>query len=102
MLEQEAVGKILKPLIQAGVYKDEISALKDIILDYIDRKKGEYDRIISNFRGKYKKDFTTFTKDIRNSANLETEDDWMEWKGAIEVRKGWQEAYNNLLHGKTL
>ena len=102
MLEQEVVGKILKPLVQSGVYKDETSALKDIILDYIDRKKGEYDRIISSFRQKYKKDFAAFTQDIRNCANLENEDDWMEWKGAIEVRKGWQQAYNDLLHDKTV
>ena len=102
MLEQEVVGKLLQPLVQSGVYKDEISALKDIILDYIDRRKKEYDRIITDFRKKYKRDFAAFTKDIRNTANLENEDDWMEWKGAIEVRKGWQEAYNNLIHGKAV
>ena len=97
MLEQELVGKLLQPLVQSGVYKDEMSALKDIILDYIDRRKEAYDKIIADFRKKYEKDFAAFTKDIRNTANLENEDDWMEWKGAIEIRKGWKEAYNNFL-----
>ena len=94
MLEQEAVGNLLKPLVQAGLYKDETSALRDIILDYMARKKGEYDAIISNFREKYQKDFDMFTKDIKNCATLESEDDWMEWKGAIEMKKGWEEAYS--------
>lgn len=102
MLEKEVVGNLLRPLVQSGVYKDETSALKDIILDYIDRKKEEYNTIISNFEKKYKKDFTSFTKDIENSTTLENEDDWMEWKAAIEMRKGWHDAYQISIYGKTV
>lgn len=89
MLEKEVVWRILKPLVQAGVYKDETAALKDIILDYIERKKKEYDDIIFTFQKKYKTNFDSFTNDIRNRATIENEDDWMEWKGAIEMRNGW-------------
>lgn len=99
MLEQEMVDNLVKPLVLSGVYKDESTALKDIILDYIDRKKRDYDAVIASFEKKYRKDFNTFTKDIRNSASLEDENDWMEWKGAIEMRKGWQEAYQKSING---
>ena len=102
MLEKEVIGSLLKPLVQSGLYKDETSALKDIIIDYIDRKKGEYDTIISHFQEKYKKDFSTFTNDIKSRASLEAEDDWMEWKGAIEMRKGWQEAYFISINGQAI
>ncbi len=102
MLETKVVNSLLKPLVQFGVYKDEASALRDIILDYIERKKKGYDAIISGFREKHKKDFDTFTKDIENSATLESEDDWMEWKGAIEMRKSWQEAYRNTIDRKAV
>ena len=34
-----------------------------------------------------------FTKDIKNCTTLEAEDDWMEWKESIEMKKGWEEAY---------
>ncbi|NIM11357.1 MAG: hypothetical protein GTO45_05140 [Candidatus Aminicenantes bacterium] len=88
MSQIEFVESLVKPLVQSGVYKDEASALKAIVIDYIDRKKTEYDDIISRFEKKYKRDFKTFTKDIANRATVEIEDDWMEWKGAIEMRKG--------------
>ncbi|MCK4760869.1 MAG: hypothetical protein KAW12_01630 [Candidatus Aminicenantes bacterium] len=102
MLEQEVVDNLLRPLVQSGVYKDEVSALRDIILDYIDRKKRDYDEVIASFGEKYKKDFAAFTKEIKNSATLEAEDDWMEWQGAIEMRKGWQEAYRDSIYGSTV
>lgn len=102
MLEKEVVQNILKPLVQAGVYKDETSALKDIILDYIERKKKEYDAIIFSFQKKYKTNFDAFTDDLRNRASIGTEDDWMEWKGAIEMRNGWEDAYQISIHAKTV
>ena len=100
MLETEILDSLVKPLVESGIYKDETSALKDIILDYINRKREEYAAIISHFQKKYKADFDAFTKDIENSATLQAEDDWMEWKGAIEMRKSWEEAYHISIHGK--
>ncbi len=99
MLEQEVICRMLEPLVESGIYKDESTALKDIILDYIDRRRKEYEKIIFGFSKKYKKDFEEFTKDIENSASMDEEDDWMEWKGAIEVGKSWQEAYQKLIYG---
>jgi uncharacterized protein YihD (DUF1040 family) len=102
MSQIEFVESLVKPLVQSGVYKDETSALKAIVIDYIDRKKTEYDDIISRFEKKYKRDFKTFTKEIANRATVEIEDDWMEWKGAIEMRKGWEEAFRLSIHGQAV
>ena len=102
MSQIEFVERLVKPLVQSGVYKDETSALKAIVIDYIDRKKTEYDDISSRFEKKYKRDFKTFTKEIANRATVEIEDDWMEWKGAIEMRKGWEEAFRLSIHGQAV
>jgi hypothetical protein len=102
MSQLKLLGNLIKPLVMSGIYKDEISALRAIIIDYIDKKIAEYDSIISNFRGKYKRDFDAFTKDLTNCAGMEVEEDWMEWKGAVEMKKSWQEAYRLSIHGKVV
>ncbi len=100
MNQVKLLENLIKPLIVSGIYKNESSALKAIIVDYIDKKIAEYDAIILNFRGKYKRDFDALTKDLTNSASMDVEDDWMEWKGAIEMRNSWLEAYQLSIHGK--
>ncbi len=102
MSQLKMVGNLIKPLVLSGIYKDEISALSAIIIDYINKKIGDYDTVISNFRGKYKRDFDEFTKDLTNCASMDEEEDWMEWKGALEMRKSWQEAYRLSIHGKAV
>ncbi len=44
--------------------------------------------------------FKTFTKDIENKATPELEDDWMEWKGAIEMKKAWNEALKEVMESE--
>jgi hypothetical protein len=90
MQTEEILQKITKPFITAGIYKDEKSALTDITLDYISRKIEQYDNIIESFKKKYSCDFDQFSTQIKNNASLEIEDDWMEWKSAIEMRQSWR------------
>jgi len=79
------------------VYKDEVVALKDIIADYIEREKKIYDEVILALEKKYSKDFKMFTKDIKNKATIELEEDWMEWKSAIEMKKAYEEALKGVI-----
>ena len=92
MQTDEILHKITKPFIIAGIYKDEKSALTDITLDYVSRKIEQYDNIILSFKKKYSCDFDHFSAQIKNNASLESEDDWMEWKSAIEMRQSWKTA----------
>lgn len=41
-----------------------------------------------------------FTRDIKNRATPELEDDWMEWKGAIEMRKAWSSALKEVIESE--
>jgi len=97
MRTEEILHKIAKPFIMAGIYKDEKSALTDITLDYVSRKIEQYDNIIVSFKKKYSCDFDQFSAQIKNNASLENEDDWMEWKSAIEMRQSWKTATNLII-----
>lgn len=38
MLTQKTISDIIKPLIITGIYKDEKSALKDVVVGFIKKK----------------------------------------------------------------
>lgn len=97
MITEKTISNILKPLLATGVYKDEQVALKDIVADFIQKKITGYDTIISSMEKKHKKDFQKFSKDLRNKAAMNTEDDWMEWKAAMTMKDAWQLAFRKLV-----
>ncbi|MCP4148308.1 MAG: hypothetical protein GY757_11210 [bacterium] len=93
---------LVKPLVMTGIYSDSASALKAVVIDYIERKRMEYETIIDSFRQKYEKSFEEFSRDIMDTASIEDEDDWMEWKGALEMRQSWDEAYQLSIHDEAV
>jgi len=97
MKTEKILTHLIKPLVLSGVYKDETVALKDIVITQIESKIKTYDRIIKTFQKKHRKDFDTFSKDLKNKATPELEDDWMEWNGAIEMKKAWNEALKEVI-----
>jgi len=97
MITQKAISDILKPLLATGIYKDEKCALKDIVADYVQRKRDAYGDVILHMEKKYGKDFTAFSRDIERRASIAKEDDWMEWKAAITMKEAWQQAFKKLL-----
>lgn len=92
MQTNEILHNLAKPFILAGLYKDERSVLTDIVLDYVHRKIDQYDRVINSLVNKYGCDYDQFTERIKNDASIATEDDWMDWKGALEMRQSWVNA----------
>jgi hypothetical protein len=50
MRTEKLISDLVKPLIISGVYKDETTALKDIIADYIERRKEMYEQKILNLK----------------------------------------------------
>lgn len=100
MKTEKILFDLVKPLVFSGVYKDEVVALKDMIVTHIEHKMEIYDRAINSLHKKYKKDFDAFTKHIKGKATPEQEDDWMEWKGALEMKKAWNEALKEVIAGE--
>lgn len=97
MKTEKVISNLIRPLVLSGRYKDEIAALKDVVVTHITNKIENYDRVINTFQEKYSKDFNTFTKDIENQATPQLEDDWMEWKGAMEMKKAWNETLKEVM-----
>ena len=98
MKTEKIISDLIKPLVLSGMYKDKVVALKDIIADYIERKRKIYDETILTLENKYGKDFEAFTKDIKNKATIELEEDWMEWKSAIEMKKAYEKALRGVIN----
>lgn len=97
MMTQRVIVNLLKPLIVSGIYKNEKTALKDIIADYIERKIEAYTAVIKRMESKYGRDFNAVSKEMKSKASMDMEDDWMEWKAAILMKESWQKALKKLL-----
>ncbi|MCK4663190.1 MAG: hypothetical protein KAT68_10015 [Bacteroidales bacterium] len=94
----EQLSLLLKPLIISGKYKNEDTAIKDIVIDYVERKVKKYKAEIKRLNNKYMMDFENFSKKIKNCALLEEEDDWMDWKAAIEMQKAWKITLQKMIN----
>ncbi len=101
MKTENILTHLIKPLVISGVYKDETVALKDIVVTQIENKIKTYDRVIKTLQKKHRKDFNAFSKALKNKATPELEDDWMEWNGAIEMKKAWNEALKEVIESET-
>ena len=97
MKAEKLISDLVKPLVLSGAYKDEAVALKDIIVTHIDRKIEIYNKTIRALGEKYGKNFEIFTKGIKNKATPELEDDWMEWKAAMEMKVAWSETLKTMM-----
>ncbi len=96
MNPETVLHKLIQPLIISGVYNNETAAFKDILISHIEAKIDTYDKEIELLIKKYGKDFDKFTHDIENNATPELEDDWMDWKGSLEMQKAWRTALNEV------
>ena len=97
MMTEKSLFNLLKPLVAAGIYKDEKLALKDIIADYIEDKVVAYSSVINHMEKKYGKDIASVSRKRKGKTTMDFEDDWMEWKAALEMKGAWQDALRKLL-----
>lgn len=100
MQAEKIIHALVRPLVLSGAYKDETVAIKDIVATHIEKKLNSYSDTIQTLQKKYGDDFETFTKNIENSATPELEDDWMEWKGAIEMKRAWNKALKKVIESE--
>lgn len=100
MKAEKIISDLVRPLVLSGAYKDQKVALKDIVVTHIETKMETYDKVTQTLQEKYGKDFDKFTKGIKNKATPELEDDWMEWKEAIEMKKAWNEALKEVIESE--
>ena len=97
MLAEQMLHNLTYPLVQTGIYKDEESALINLVIDLIERKLNNYKATITTLEQKYQQNFDQFTQAIQQKATFYDEEDWMEWKGALEMQNAWKTAKQQLL-----
>jgi len=97
MQTEKILSDLTKPFVLSGMYKDEKAALTDVTLNYVRTKLDKYDEIIQALMKKHGRDFDQFTRDIKNKASFEEEEEWMDWKSAIEMRQSWDNLYKMIM-----
>ena len=53
--------------------------------------------ILHTLEQRHQQNFDQFTHAIQQQATFEDEEDWMEWKGAVEMQNAWHKAKHQLL-----
>jgi hypothetical protein len=92
---------VVRELVQTGAYKDEQTALKAIAVEQASKKIAEYRRTIKRLQRKYKvKELEDLTHKMKDQASFQQEDDWLEWKAALEMLQGWEKALRELTNGE--
>ncbi len=100
MLQEKYISDLIKPLVDTGIYKNEKIAFKDIVVTHINNKLKYYNNIIADIEKKYNTNFSSFTDKLKNNANMELEEDWMDLKAAIIMKEAWDVALKKILQDR--
>ena len=91
---------IIKPFMEAGIYKNEEDALENILEDLVEVKISRYKEEIKGFENKHKTTFSKFTEKIKDGkhGSIEEENEWMEWEAAINMLEAWTKVKKSLVY----
>ncbi len=78
--------------------KIEETALINLVYELIEKKLHDYRTVMKTLEKKHQQNFEQFTQSIRQNATYDDEEDWMEWKAAVEMATAWNEAKQQLLN----
>ncbi len=98
MLAEQILHHITYPLVQTKIYKDEETALINLVYELIEKKLHDYRAAMKTLEHKHQQNFEQFTQSIRQNATYDDEEDWMEWKAAVEMAAAWNDAKQQLLN----
>ncbi len=82
-------------LVQHGIYKNEKSALINIIHELSMSKMAEFESAMKDFEKKYNMDFEDFQSKIKTSEKEDFEkwDDYIEWKAYFTAYNYWNSVH---------
>lgn len=93
----EELMAVIKPFIDAGIYKNEEDALESILEDLVETKIKRYKEDIKQFEKKHGT-FDKFSAELKIKPSTEKEDEWMEWEAAINMLDAWTKVKNKLTY----
>ncbi len=102
------VTSVLQPLIARSIFPDEETAVRELAIDYVLRQIDALQGTIAAFEQKYSMTYAQFQQYLHERARLlespeldlvtrrrlsqsvmSEEDDWLEWKAAMEMLESW-------------
>lgn len=83
-------------MVLAEEYPTVEDALHGMALAQVRRKIAAYRRRIREFERKYSTDFEAFSSHLLGRATPSEEDDWLEWRSALEMLDDWQRTFEKL------
>jgi hypothetical protein len=96
MQAADVLTTIAESLVATKKYKNLNEALYALAIAEVDRKIAKYRRRISRLRKKHDMTFDEFTAHLRGRANIEQEDDWLEWEAALDMLSDWEATKKEL------
>ena len=97
MTSQAVLASIANSLVTAGLYKNEEAALRALAVELIKRKISTYQEQVQTFKERYRHTLDKHTEVLKETASMQEEDEWMEWKGAAVMLESWQQALRGVL-----
>ena len=97
MQAADVLTTIAESLVATQKYKSLDEALYALAIGEVDRKIAKYRRRINHLKKKHDMTFDEFTTHLRGRANIEQEDDWLEWEAAIDMLSDWEATKRELL-----
>jgi hypothetical protein len=92
----DVLTTIARAMVVADAYPTVEDALQGMALEQIRRKVAAYRRRIREFERKYGADFQVFSGRLLGRATPSEEDDWLEWRSALEMLDDWQRTFEKL------
>ena len=97
MTSQAVLESIVNSLVTAGIYKNEEAAIRALAVELIERKISTYQDQVQTFEKRYQHTLDQHTAMLKETASMQQEDEWMEWKGAAVMLEAWQQALQDVL-----
>ncbi|MBL7183431.1 MAG: hypothetical protein ISS50_03160 [Anaerolineae bacterium] len=97
MQAADVLTTIAESLVATKKYKNLDEALYALAIAEADRKITKYRRRVNHLKKKYDMAFDEFTAHLRGRANIEQEDDWLEWEAALDMLSDWEATKKELL-----
>ncbi len=88
----QTIPLLTDPLVRAGFYPTSDQALKQIVLDYVDRRIVWSLNKVRRLEKKHGLTFTEFSQALSGRASIADEDEWMAWESLLDMLESWREA----------
>jgi hypothetical protein len=94
----QTIPLLTEPLVRAGIYPSAEQALKQIVLDYVDRRIAWAQAKARRFEKRHGQSFSDYSRSLAGRASEADEDEWMEWESLLDMLESWRQVKTEIQH----